>query len=156
MHIIVKENIAQIWLIAGVLLMLIESFTPGLGLLFAGIAAILTGGILLLQLVQADNYLIQIIIFLFLTTIITAILWKPLKKLQNKANNYHNIVGTMAIVCGEKLEKNKIGQVKWSGTIMNAMLDPNDSQDFITLDSSVIIAKIEGNILIVKSLSTNN
>jgi membrane protein implicated in regulation of membrane protease activity len=137
-----------LWLAAGAVFIGVEIFgIPGIGFLFAGIAALIVGGAVEFGVIAADNISFQFLLFFAFTSISAAVLWKKLKK--NPKPNYNNIVGTEAIVVGDGLVGNKEGQVKWSGTLMRARLVPNAGMDVISADTVVIVKSIEGNLLYV-------
>lgn len=143
-------SITILWLIAGAVFIGVEIFgLPGIGFLFAGIAALIVGGAVEFGAVAADHISLQFLLFFAFTSISAVALWKKLKK--NRKPNYNNIVGTEAVVVGGGLVGNKEGQVKWSGTLMRARLVPNDGMDAVSEDTVVIVKNIEGNVLYVAS-----
>ena len=141
-----------IWFIAGAALIAIEIFmVPGTGILFAGLGAITVGGVVVAGWVEAVSG--QFILFFLCTAIWTAVLWKPLKNLMNSGNSgYSDIVGDMAVVHGEPLEKGKRGQVKWSGTIMNCEIASQESTEKILPGTDVTITEVSKGILLVKRI----
>ncbi len=142
---------AYYWLIAGAVLMVLEAFAvPGIGFMFAGLAALLTG--LLVKLgFTGDNIYAQFATFFGLTVIWAALLWKTLKsfRLNPKGGHYDNMVGTSATVHEKPLVHGVPGQVKWSGALMNAELSSNASGEALQ-DTQVEIVAVKGNTLIVK------
>lgn len=141
-----------IWFIAGAAMIAIEIFfVPGTGTIFAGLGAITVGAILIAGWIEEVNA--QFILFFLSTAIWAALLWKPLKKLMNSGDSgYSNMVGNTAVVYGEPLEKGKRGQVKWSGTIMNCEISPQESTDKISPGTDVTITEVSKGILIVKQI----
>ena len=49
-----------------------------------------------------------------------------------------------------------MGQVLWSGTVMNARLIPQDAQDALPVGSLAVIVTVEGNTLIVQSPTSHH
>ncbi len=144
-----------LWFIVGIVLIVVEVFlVPGAGILFAGVGAITVGGALIAGWTHAiDN---QFILFFLFTGIWAALLWKPLKSLMNSEDSgYSDFIGEIAIVYGEPLEKNKKGQLKWSGTIMNCEIAPEESSRKILPDAEVIIVGVSKGILLVKTNSSD-
>jgi membrane protein implicated in regulation of membrane protease activity len=140
------------WIIFGVLLILIETFTvPGIGFLFAGLGAFTTSFLISFELISSFDYLIQATSFLASSVLFALVLFKPLTKTYRKSHGYKNIIGSEAVVYGDKLVTGKLGHVRWSGTIMNAMLSNKCTAREIQVGETVRIEALEGNILIVNS-----
>ena len=153
---LITENIMVVWLIADTLCIALEAMAvPGIGFLFAGMAAITIGGLLNFDIVETDEILKQFALFLGLTFGWAALLWVPLKKFRKKQmdNNFSNIIGEVAIVESDLLNKKKDGKVKWSGTIMRAKLSQDSSTESINKGQEVVITAIDGNLLTVTQQS---
>lgn len=139
-----------LWLIAGTSLLLLEALgIPGAGLLFAGLGALVTGVAISLGMVAEGDTLTQFIVFFAVTGIWTALLWKPLQRFRtnNKEKKFNNIVGDTAVV-GQAGLGTEGGQVKWSGTTMNAQLAEGVSTN-LAAGAKVIITDVQGTTLIV-------
>lgn len=137
------------WLVAGAIFLALEAFgLPGIGILFAGLGAILVGALIETGLISALDYVLQGGIFFLATTFFALILWRKVKnwRLDPNAPRYHNIVGTEAVVT-KPLIGDAEGEVRWSGTLMRAKLLPGTSADAIPLGAPVIIREADGNIL---------
>ena len=146
----IVENFAVAWLILGVTLIILEvSLLPGVGLLFAGLAAVTTNFLLEFNIIE-HSLLIEIAVFAILTAIWAAILWIPLKRYskQPSTETYTNMVGSVAYVEGKNLSPNEIGNVKWSGTTMRAKLAENATKP-VLVGEAVKIIEIKENILYV-------
>ena len=144
------------WLFLGFALILMEIFAvmPGIGLLFAGLGALCTA----LLLYNIPEYAIslagQVVWFLAFGAFWAAVLWKPMKKWRlpsGSSQTYNDMIGQEVTITGLDLTKERMGQVLWSGTVMNARLAPEDMQDVMPVGSLAVIAIVEGNTLIVKS-----
>lgn len=145
-------TVAIIWLIAGSIFILLEAMAvPGVGFLFSGLAAITLGGLIQFGFIEETNYTLQAGVFLGASGLWAAILWVPLQRFhkKRKGNNFSNMVGDTAIIYKNPLYKNKQGEVKWSGTIMYAMLDTASPVEKLEEGSAVEITSVDGNILIV-------
>jgi membrane protein implicated in regulation of membrane protease activity len=149
------------WLFLGVALILMEIFAvmPGIGLLFAGLGALCTA----LLLYNIPEYAIslagQVVWFLAFGAFWAAVLWKPMKKWRlssGSSQTYNDMIGQEVTITGSDLTKERMGQVLWSGTVMNARLVPEDMQDALPVGSLAVIAIVEGNTLIVKSPASHH
>ena len=149
------------WLVLGFCLVLMEivAVMPGIGLLFAGLGALCTA----LLLYNIPEYAIslagQVVWFLAFGAFWAAVLWKPMKKWRlpsGSSQTYHDMIGQEVTITGSDLTKERMGQVLWSGTVMNARLAPEDTQDALPVGSLAIIAIVEGNTLIVKSPTSHH
>lgn len=144
---------ATLWLIAGGALLALEAFgIPGMGFLFAGIAAILTGVLVEANVVSEHAVVGQFAWFFGITCVTAALLWKKLKAWRTrtpKGGEYQNIVGGIGIVAKGGLKKGAVGQVAWSGTTMQAELANYSDVDHLTEGAQVEISATEGNKLIV-------
>ncbi|MAR57112.1 MAG: hypothetical protein CMM93_08020 [Rickettsiales bacterium] len=141
------------WLIAAAVLLGLEAFgAPGIGFLFAGLAAFVTGVLLWLNIIGPEDWFAQAGIFFFLTVGFAALLWRKLKqwRLNPENEEYHNMVGDMATVSGSGLRKGAVGQVSWSGTSMHAMLAEDAAVEELMEGTVVTITAVKGNRLIVK------
>ena len=139
-------SVTALWLIAGAVFVGIEMFVmPGIGFLFAGIAALMVGGALELGVVSPENIILQFALFFLITTVSAALLWKKLK--EARGPSYSNMVGTTAEVMGGGLAGRLEGQVKWSGTLMRARLADDVIIDVLPAGTFVIIQKVEGTLL---------
>jgi len=145
---------SSIWLLVGALLIIIEIVVfSGIGFLFTGLGAITVGAGLIGGWV--DSLSAQFIIFFLSTAFWTAILWMPLKKfIAGKESGFDDMVGSTAVVFGQSIEKGKIGQVKWSGTIMKCQFDSKTEEpERVAPETEVIITAVSKGILIVRAKS---
>ncbi|MGQ7846224.1 NfeD family protein [Granulosicoccus sp. 3-233] len=113
-------NQATIWLTLGFLLLAIEAiafgFTSGL-LLFGSLGALLTGGLLWLSVVP-NSFVAAIACFAVATSVITLVLWRPLKRLQSGAELGHDrssdLIG-LSFVLSSDVSDSAPGVHKYSG-----------------------------------------
>ncbi len=137
-----------LWLIAGMALVALEVMTaPGIGLIFGGFAAILTGILIEAGLVAVADHVSQFALWFALTAVMAILLWKPLKRWRSSAgkqSEFNNMVGDIAVVCQGDLVRGKPGKAKWSGTVMNAELDPSSGVESIQDGTPAVIAAVEG------------
>lgn len=139
-------SITALWLIAGAAFIGIEIFgVPGIGFLFAGIAALMVGGAIELGFIANDNTVLQFALFFLITTVSALLLWKKLKQIRGPS--YSNMIGTEAEVIAGGLSGTLEGQVKWSGTTMRARLADETVIDVMPAGTFVVIKKVEGTLL---------
>jgi membrane protein implicated in regulation of membrane protease activity len=143
-----EVSIEVLWLIAGVFMVIAEfALIPGLGLLFAGISAILVGSLMVIGVDLSQNE--QIIIFLAGTVVLTASLYKKFKNLRtSNAKEYSDMIGSKATVLTD-LNPGQSGKAKWSGTVMKARLCSSSSSKALIGTEAEIIA-VEGNVLVLQ------
>jgi len=139
-----------IWLIAGVILAVAEVHFAGVGLLFAGLGAIVTGTALYSGMVAEEAQVSQWLVFFVATAVWALLLWKPLQKYRRPSPGYDNIVGETAYVGNQGLLKRSGGEVTWSGTIMKAKLAKDVLAEKLKAGSQVTIVGIKGATLVVK------
>jgi membrane protein implicated in regulation of membrane protease activity len=135
-----------LWLIAGAVFIAVEIFgVPGIGFLFAGLAALVVGGGIEFGLIDADGYLVQFVLFFLISITSAIVLWKRLR--DKRPPSYSNMVGTEAHVAAPGLAGKREGQVKWSGTLMRARLADDVNIDVLPEGETVIIRHVDGNLL---------
>lgn len=145
-------SVIYLWLIAGVLLFAAEAMgISGIGLMFAGIGAVMAGLAVSVGLVAVDALVAQWIVFFAFSAVSAALLWKPLQRLRvgKHHGNYSNIVGETAYVGSGGVTKES-GEVTWSGTIMRAQLIPDAVVERLEPGTQVVIVDLRGITLHVK------
>jgi membrane protein implicated in regulation of membrane protease activity len=142
----------HIWMLLGAALMTAELFLAGFGLLFMGLGAITVGIAINFLFLAANDYTVQFGWFFAATGGWLAILWLPLKKyIRNRTEpEYSNMIGAQAVIIEGDLEKDKLGKVRWSGTIMNARITHTSHKTHYKEGSEVVIKAVEGNTLFVE------
>lgn len=139
----------EIWLAVGIIFILLEFTTlPGIGFLFLGFGA-MSSSVIFYFYPEMQNY--QVVSVGFLSLAWFLILWWPLKffvygKNGNSEKDYFDIVGMQAEVALKDINPGDIGQVYWSGTIMNARL--NSKEKIAHVGDKLYILEAKGNILI--------
>jgi membrane protein implicated in regulation of membrane protease activity len=143
------------WLGLGAFLIVFEAITmPGLGLFLAGLGALCTSLLVKAGITDEGALGAQMAWFFGLTTLWTAVLWKPLLKFRMKSRNkdgieLNNMVGGTATVGEHGLKRGGIGQVAWSGTLMNAELEASVPVEFLPAGALVLIKSVSGTTLTV-------
>jgi len=141
------------WLIAAVFLMALEAVgLNGVGLVFSGLGALVAGAAVHFGLIDNGAYISQFVVFFIATSIFSWALWKPMQKFRipKAGHEYRNIVGDVAYVGSEGLDKKTGGEVTWSGTIMRAGLAPGIAVEKLEAGSKVEVVDVVGATLIVK------
>ena len=143
---------ANIWLLIGVLLVVAETVgASGIGLIFAGLGAIVTGALMQLGFIDMENTVAQFTVFFAATAFWAVILWKFVQRSRfGKESGYSNMIGDTAFVGSQGLSKGMPGEVTWSGTIMRAELIQDASISTLPAGSQVVIVAVKGATLIVK------
>lgn len=141
-------SVISLWVIVGIILIVIEfTNTPNVGFLFLGLGALSTAIFLTINPI-AFKY--QYIIFGLSSVLSFIILWWPLKQYvynNNKGLAYSDMIGNEVVVHSKEISAEKIGQVVWSGTIMNAKLDSKEHHP-AHHGEKLHINKVSGNVLI--------
>ena len=135
-----------LWIIAGIIFMIIEIFTPGFYFMSIGSAAILTG----LAGYFVQNMLLQLFLFILLCFIFFVFLRKFALKFFIKNNietNAMALVGKTAKVT-KMISENERGYVKINGEEWVAI--SLEKKDF-NIGEKVLIIKIDGTKVIIES-----
>jgi membrane protein implicated in regulation of membrane protease activity len=142
---------SMMWLLAGSLLIVLEvTILSGVGLFFAGLSAICVGVTLITGWVESPT--VQFITFFLLTGFWAAALWRPLKNfMRSPQSGFDDMVGSIAVVCGNPIKSGQMGKVKWSGTIMKCKLSLETGEKVhLAVGAEVTIVDVSNGILIVR------
>ena len=141
------------WLIACLVMLAIEAFgVPGIGFLFAGLAAMAVALLVHLEIISRTDWLLQLGAFGALAAMLAALLWRKLiawRTQRSATGSYNGMIGDMATIGKGGLETGKIGQASWSGTTMNASIDPSCNAETLAEGTLATITAVKGNQLIV-------
>lgn len=147
------ENPDHLWyLIAGVSFVM-ELSIMGLSgpLLFFAIASLITG--ILVSFDMINGWQSEVLTVGLLTAFVAAILWKPLKSLQNskgKTDNSSDMVGLKVLASSNITDTT--GSIRYSGINWQARLADDIGIESISAESQCEIVAITGNIMLVKPL----
>ena len=135
--------------ISGVCLV-IELGVMGLSgpLLFFGIASIVTG--ILVNAGVIDGWQSEVLTVGILTAVITLLLWKPLKKMQNnrpKTDNSSDMIGLQVPVIDDITKKS--GTIRYSGVNWHARLAEHTQVNVIESNSICLIVAVTGTTMLV-------
>ena len=148
------SNPVNVWLAAGALIIAVEAFTaPGLGFFLGGLGALCTALVIKSGLVGETSIGAQFAWFFGITVGWAAALWKPLQKYRmhrksrgSQEVKTNNLIGEIVTVAQGGLRRGEVGQVIWSGTVMNAELESPHAQD-LPQGAKAQVHSISGNIL---------
>lgn len=145
---------AEFWLVAGFTLLALEvltGFTVGV-FLFSGLAALVTGGLMQLG-VLPETWIAGISSTGIGTGVITALLWKQLKKLQGdraiEKDNSSDLVGHN-FVLKDNITMDKPGMTNYSGISWRVEIDPAAGVDVIEAGKTVTVSSVEVGVFKVK------
>ena len=141
-----------LYIIAGICI-LIELTVMGLSgpLFFFAIAALITG--FLTQIGVLNGWIMELLSLGVLTALIIAILWKPLKKYQNRisvTDDSSDMIDKI-VPCVETIN-NRGGSVRYSGVNWAARLTPTAQIDNLKEGDSCKVTAVDGNVLIVDQI----
>lgn len=147
------NNPDHLWYLIAGISFVIELSIMGLSgpLLFFAIASLITG--ILVSIGAVDGWQSQILTIGLLTALVAAVLWKPLKSLQNskgKTDNSSDMVG-LKVLASENITVTA-GSIRYSGINWQARLADDVSIESISAQSQCEIVAITGNIMLVKPL----
>ena len=146
------QNPGYLWSVAAVGFMLLEAFgLPGVGLMFAGIGALMVGLSIFAHVILLDDYTLQLIVFFTFSVISALLLWKPLQRFRvgRGRGEYSNIVGGTAYVGAGGISRKHGGEVTWSGTIMRAELARSCPVELVDAGAAVVITEVHNATLVV-------
>lgn len=155
----IASHQAEFWLVTGFALLaaeVITGFTVGV-FLFAGLAALVTGGLMSFGALP-ETWVAGIACTGISTGVITALLWKQLKKLQGdkrvEKDNSSDLVGYTFVIENE-ITKIKPGITNYSGVSWRVEIDKDAGVDEIKAGESVTVSSVEVGVFKVKLLSDN-
>ena len=149
---LLSEHHLAAWVLVGLVLILAEMLVlPGLGMLFVGLGALSVG---LLEIMLPKMHEMQYIIFIIATILWLILLWGPMNKHIYKQHNsmVPNLIGGKVKVVHHVLEPGSIGQVEWSGTIMNAKLSQSITAA-VKIGTMLEVVEVQGNVLVCNTKS---
>jgi len=147
------ENPDHLWYLIAGISFVFELSIMGLGgpLLFFAIASLATG--ILVSIGFVDGWQSEILTVGLLTAVVAAVLWKPLKALQNsknKTDNSSDMIGLVVPVSSEISVSS--GTIRYSGIDWQARLADDVNVELISEQSQCEIVAITGNTMLVKAL----
>ena len=146
---------AEFWATLGFILLTVEvlvlSMASGI-LFFLGIGALLTGLLMGLG-VLPETWTAGIAGFGVSSIIITALLWKPLKRMQaspvGKREHSSDFIG-LEFVIADELTRERAGKHRYSGVEWRVEIDTDAGIDTIPAGATVVVASVDAGKLRVK------
>jgi len=142
------QNPASFWFLVGFLLLAIEVVAFGMGsgvLLFGSFGAILTGIAFWLQWFPS-SWMLGIAAFAISSVFCAAVLWKPLKKMQEGTelgnDRSSDLIG-LEFRLDEELSINRSASTKYSGIDWRVELDDNAGQSELAVGERVRVNRVE-------------
>jgi len=142
----------MIWVAIGLICIIIEIFTPGFLFMSFGIGAIITG---LFEWLFTIGVPYQILVFAIVTFIVFLFMRKISKKIisdETESSNVDALIGKKGTVTKE-IPVDGRGYVKIGGEVWSAISEETSN---LQKNDKVIVAKLEGNKLIVKLSKDQN
>ena len=147
------ENPDHLWYLIAGISFVIELSIMGLSgpLLFFAIASLATG--ILITIGFIEGWQSEILTVGILTAVVAAILWKPLKSLQNskgKTDNSSDMVG-LTVSASTDITVTA-GTIRYSGIDWQARVAEDANGQSINAESQCVIVAITGNVMLVKAV----
>ncbi len=147
------ENPDHLWYLIAGISFVIELSIMGLSgpLLFFAIASLATG--ILITIGFIEGWQSEILTVGILTAVVAAILWKPLKSLQNskgKTDNSSDMVGLTVLASTDITVT--AGTIRYSGIDWQARVAEDANGQSINAESQCVIVAITGNVMLVKAV----
>lgn len=144
-----NNNIYSFWFAVGFLLLIIEALALGFStgfILFIGLGALLTGGGIWFGLVPA-TWLASIATFALSSGLISAVLWKPLKKFQAdseppKKDNTSDIVG-LKFRLDADISTTHPGTTRYSGIAWEVAIDLDSDLKEMSAGTVVVVVSVD-------------
>ncbi len=143
----------HLWFLIAGLSFIIELSIMGLSgpLLFFAIASLVTG--VLVNIGVIEGWQTEILAVGLLSAITAAILWNPLKKLQNSKDNTDDSSDMIGLKVPASSDINKVsGTIRYSGINWQARIAEDVDVDSITDGEQCQIIAITGNTMLVKPI----
>lgn len=151
----INTHQAEFWIVAGFTLLIIELLLLGLStgvVIFAGLGCLLTG-LLMLAGVLPETWLVGISGVGINTAIVTALLWKPFRKIQGDRaptkDNSSDFVG-LEFVLETRITLTQPGKTRYSGVDWRVEIDPDAGTNEIDGGQYVVVTSLDAGVFRVK------
>lgn len=147
------DNHASLWYLIAGICFVIELTVLGLSgpLLFVALACVLTG--ILVNVGIIESWQVEVLSVAIFTALCFALLWKPLKSLQNAGGGFDtssDMIGRQ-VLCSAEITATG-GSIRYSGINWNARLSSETDVKTIAEDTMCEIVAVDGNVMLVKAL----
>ncbi len=144
-----NNNIYSFWFVVGFILLAVELLAFGFStgfILFVGLAALVTGGAVWFALIPA-SWSASIAMFAISSVVVSALLWKPLKALQNGRNtptkdNSSDLVG-MKFRLDDDVSVTKLGKTRYSGIEWQVEVALDSDVKEISAGTTVVVVSVD-------------
>jgi len=144
-----NNNIYSFWFVVGFVLLAIELLAFGFStgfVFFVGLAALITGGAIWFGLISA-TWSASIATFAISSVIVSAVLWKPLKVLQNsreipEKDNTSDIIG-LKFRLDDDISVSKPGKTRYSGIEWQVEIALDSDVTEISAGTTVIVVSVD-------------
>jgi membrane protein implicated in regulation of membrane protease activity len=151
----INSHHGEFWIALGFLLLIIEVLVMGMAsgvLLFAGLGALATG-LLMLAGILPTTWLAGVASVGVSSGIITALLWRPLRRLQGGhapvRDHSSDFIG-LEFVLEQEITSRQPGQTRYSGVTWRVELDPDAGVEAIAAGQRVAVTSLDAGIFRVK------
>jgi len=143
-----NNNIYSFWFTVGFILLAIEAlafgFTTGF-VLFVGLAALMTGGLIWFDLVPA-TWIASMAAFAVSSVLISAVLWKPLKSIQRHStspdkDNSSDLIG-LTFRLNEDISITSPGATRYSGIEWQVEIAHDAQTESISKGAAVVVVSV--------------
>ena len=149
MESLILDHENYFYIMAGLLLIIELAGAMTCYLMFLAIGSFITGLIISFGLVS--SWELELLTLAIVTSIVTASLWKPMKKFQNSGDgkdDSSDMIGRKVLV-GSDITSDK-GTIRFSGADWNSRLVDGLGTTVIPEGDYCIIAEVDGNVMVVK------
>ncbi|MDH5324691.1 MAG: NfeD family protein [Gammaproteobacteria bacterium] len=151
----IQAHQAGFWIALGFLLLAVEVLITGFStivLLFAGLGAVATG-LLIMAGILPQTWLAGIATFGISTGVLSALLWGPMKRFQDKSEPQNkqssDFVG-LEFVCNSDISLTQPGSHKYSGITWKVEIDTDTGLDQIANGTPVVVSEVNVGLFKVK------
>lgn len=153
----INQHQGEFWIAFGFAILAVEVLFFGMTtivLLFGGLGALITG-LMMLAGMLPETWLVGIAGFGINSAVITAILWKPLQRLQGKRvpdqDKSSDLIG-LEFVLEKDIQLHKPGKIRYSGINWRVEIDPGADIDSIAAGQRVTVTSVEVGIFRIKPI----
>lgn len=136
------------WSVIAVVFLILELLTFTFGFIFITIGSAIIALLLNLHILADTDTIYQFLLFFASAVIGFIFFYRSFKKSSSSKTKVY-IEDTTAEIAIAPIYKDKLGKIKWCGTIMNALIDPELTVTEIPQGTVVKIKEFKGNMAII-------
>lgn len=151
-------NTPGFWISLGLLLLIVELLFLGFGtivLLFAGIGALITGGLMAAGILP-EGWVAPVASFSIMTTVTTAALWRPMKRLQENStpqSEQKSDFDGLEFVLQQDASLTQPGKYRYSGVDWRVEPDADNSNETFNKGDQVVVTSVDVGVFRVRKKS---